>query len=306
MPFFKQKEEEDFYEEDLSFDEEFDGLSFDEPDPPRPPRLYRQIRQDAKRCLSSRWAKAAAGILFLAGVAVVFALARNPLGGFLGTSGHGIQWNESTHTLTFDMAQIALSGAIFLLSQLILCPLTLGYLRFIYQMTSGEEPVLATMFEPMQNWTSFLRSVLLFWILLLLGIVGTAVCCLPGGLALGAVGMTNRVSGTAALLRIALMLLGILLILLGILAGWAFMTRYIAAPFILAMDEKIGVFSALRLSSRATKGFRGELFTMLLSFFPLILLCIFLVPALFVLPYIAMTCALFSRFLLDRLAKQER
>lgn len=302
MPFFKQKAAS-FPEPGQPFDEDFADMPFEEPEQPRSPRLYRQIRRDARRCLFSRWAKAAAGVLFLMGIVVVFGLARSLLGGFFGTSGHAAQWNHATGTLTLDPAQMILDGAVFLLSQFILCPLMLGYLRFIYQMTSGEEPVLAVIFEPMQNAASFLRSFLLSFVLQLMGALATAVCCLPGGLVLWAVQIMDGTSGTGALLRIALLLLGILLVILGILAESAVMTRYIAAPFILAVDEKAGVFSALHLSSRATKGFRGELFAMLLSFLPLALLCVLLVPVLFVLPYMVVTCALFSRFLLDRLAK---
>lgn len=304
MSFFKQKAAS-YPEPDRPFDGNFPDMPFEESGPSRPMRLYRRIRQDARRCLFSRWAKAAAGILFLTGIIAVFWLARNLISRSLGTSGYIARWRDGAGTLTLDPAQMILDGAIFLLSQFILCPLALGYLRFIYQMTSGEEPVLAVIFEPMQNLSSFLRSFLMFFILLVIGVLVTAICCLPGGLLLWAVQVMGGSSGIAALLRIVLTLLGILLVVLGVLAESACMTRYVAAPFILAIDERSGVFSALRLSSKATKGFRGELFAMLLSFLPWMLLCLILAPLLFVVPYMAAACALFSRFLLDRLAKMQ-
>lgn len=312
MPFFKPKaapSPEPSAPPEGSFNGPFDAPFGEAPDepleqmPPRPMRLYKQIRRDARRCLFSRWAKAAAGVLFLMGIAAVFWLVRSLLADFLGLSGHFVRWSRETGTLTLDPAQLILDSIIVLLAEFILSPLLLGYLRFIYQMTSGEEPVLAVIFEPMQNMASFLRSFLLFLALQLLGLIVTALCCLPGSLTLWAVQLMGGSSGTEALLRIALCLLGTALLVLGILAELAIMTRYIAAPFILAMDEHMGVFSALSVSSKATKGERGELFAMLLSFFSLALLGILLVPLLFVLPYVAAACALFSRVLLDRLAR---
>ncbi len=303
MPFWKQRTG------DPSEPEPYGGMPgeaemlFGESGPPAPLRLYRQIRRDARRSLFSRWAKAAAGILFLAGIFAAFQLARGLIGWFLGTSGYALSWNRSTGTLTVDSTQLMLDGAVFLLSEWILCPLIIGYLGFIYQLTSGEEPALAAIFEPMQSVRGLLRSFLFGIVMQGMGALAAAVCCLPGGLVLWSVGMLSGSSGMAALLRIALGLLGLALLILGLLLAAAVMTRFIAAPFILAYDDRSGVLAALRLSARATKGFRGELLTMVLSFLPLMLLCILLVPMLFVVPYMAASCALFSRFLLDRLAK---
>ncbi len=323
MPFFKQKaaepsavpstepSTEPSMEPDSGFDGPFDAPFGEVPDEPleqmpsRPMRLYKQIRRDARRCLSGRWAKAAAGVLFLMGVAAVFWLGRNLLADFLGLSVKAVQWKRAVRTLALDPLQMSFDILVFLLAEFVLCPLMLGYLKFIFQMTSGEEPVLAVIFEPMQSVKSFLRSFLMILALQFLGLVMTALCCLPGAMALWTAGRMGGSSGTDALLRLALVLLGAMLVLLGVLAAMAFMTRYIPAPFILAMDEQVGVFSALSLSAKATKGERSELFAMLLSFIPLALLGVLLVPLIFLLPYEAAACGLFSRVLLDRLAREE-
>ena len=91
----------------------------------------------------------------------------------------------------------------------------------------------------------------------------------------------------------------------GVLFAGYFMVRFIPAPFFLASGEQGGVLRSAARSVRATKGFRGELFTMALSFIPCTLLLIFIAPAVFVLPYEWAAFGLFSRFLADRLSREE-
>ena len=57
---------------------------------PPPVRLYRRVKGDARRALCSRWGKAAAGVLFLAGCLAVFSLLAAVIAGVLGLPEKGI------------------------------------------------------------------------------------------------------------------------------------------------------------------------------------------------------------------------
>lgn len=82
---------------------------FAEPEAPRrPERLYCRVKGDARRALSSRWGKGAAGVLFLAGCGTVFYLLTQIIGGELGLPARGV-WLEAG-TLRIDLGCLPWTG----------------------------------------------------------------------------------------------------------------------------------------------------------------------------------------------------
>lgn len=278
------------------------GEEFPEADPPRPERLYRRVKGDARRALTSRWGKGAAGVLLLAGCCAVFYLIAQIIGGELGLSAHGVEWEGGT--LRLDLGRLALDGLLAVPAGVLLAPLSLGYLGFLYRLGAGEEAGLREIFLPLQDLKLWARSVGMALLLVLAGLLAVGVGLLPGGLlipfTLGLPGSTGR----AAVLKIGLLVLAFLLLAAGAVLAAYFMVRFIPAPYFLAAGEG-GVFRSISRAVRGTRGMRGELFTMALSFIPCLLLLVFLAPAVFVLPYMLTAFGLFSRFLSDRLKHQE-
>lgn len=271
--------------------------------PQRPERLYRRVKGDARRALSSRWGKGAAGVLFLAGCGTVFYLLTQIIGGEIGLPARGV-WLEAG-TLRIDLGRLALDGLMLIPAGVLLSPLILGYLAFLYRLTSGEEASLREIFQPLQDLKLWARSVGMLVLLGGVSLLSAGVGLLPGaGLIYFTLGLPGS-TGRAAILKIALLVLAFLLLAAGVLFAGYFMVRFIPAPFFLASGEQGGVLRSAARSVRATKGFRGELFTMALSFIPCTLLLIFIAPAVFVLPYEWAAFGLFSRFLADRLSREE-
>lgn len=279
-----------------------DGFSQDDrPDEPLPvqptPRLFRKIRRDARRSLTARWGKTAAGFLFLCGIVTLCVLLRGLILEAMGMSGSMISLHRSVLTISLPITLVNL--AVALVVMLLISPLGLGYLRMIYQMTAGEEPMLSVIFDPLRSVAMTLRSIWAALLMLLMNIGALAVCCLPGVTAMFAARMLPGSTGRAALCRIALLMLGIVLIVVGFLLTGIWTARFFAVGFLLA-DEDLGVIEAFKISLRISRGFTAEIFMLMVSFIPAALLCILLIPAVFVVPYMTASFGLLARVLLDR------
>ena len=146
--------------------------------PQRPERLYRRVKGDARRALSSRWGKGAAGVLFLAGCGTVFYLLTQIIGGELGLPARGV-WLEAG-TLRIDLGRLALDGLMLIPAGVLLSPLILGYLAFLYRLTSGEEASLREIFQPLQDLKLWARSVGMLVLLGGVSLLSAGVGLLPG------------------------------------------------------------------------------------------------------------------------------
>ena len=159
--------------------------------PQRPERLYRRVKGDARRALSSRWGKGAAGVLFLAGCGTVFYLLTQIIGGEMGLPARGV-WLEAG-TLRIDLGRLALDGLMLIPAGVLLSPLILGYLAFLYRLTSGEEASLREIFQPLQDLKLWARSVGMLVLLGGVSLLSAGVGLLPGaGLIYFTLGLPGR------------------------------------------------------------------------------------------------------------------
>ncbi len=273
-----------------------DGLDEEQPFEPAP-RLFRTIRRNARRSLTARWGKTAAGFLFLCGIVALCMLLRSLILEALGMGGKMISLNAGVLTISLPLAVVNLAAALVVM--LLISPLGLGYLRMIYQMTAGEEPMLSVIFDPLRSVALTLRSIWAALLMMLMNIGALSVCCMPGVMAMFAARMLPGSTGNAAVCRIALLLLGMVLIVIGVLLAIMWTARFFAVGFLLA-DEDLGVIEAFKISLRISRGFTGEIFMLMLSFIPAAILCILLIPAVFVVPYMTASFGLMARVLIDR------
>ena len=189
--------------------------------PQRPERLYRRVKGDVRRALSSRWGKGAAGVLFLAGCGTVFYLLTQIISGEMGLPARGV-WLEAG-TLRIDLGRLALDGLMLIPAGVLLSPLILGYLAFLYRLTSGEEASLREIFQPLQDLNLWARSVGMLVLLGGVSLLSAGVGLLPGaGLIYFTLGLPGS-TGRAAILKIALLALAFLLLAAGVLFAGYFM-----------------------------------------------------------------------------------
>ena len=264
--------------------------------PEPPPRLFRRIRRDARRSLTAQWGKTAAGLLFLCGIVVLCFMLRGLILEALGLGGRMITLESGV--LTISLPLVVINSALALVVLLLISPLGLGYLRLIYQMTTGEEPFLSVIFDPLRSVRMTLRSIWATLLMMLVDAVALVICCLPGLTSMVAARILPETTGKSAVCRIALLLLGVVLLVVGVLLAAILTARFFAVGFLLA-DENLGVIEAFRLSFKISRGFTGEIVMLMVSFIPAGVLCILLIPAVFVVPYVTASFALLARVLLD-------
>lgn len=94
-------------------------------------------------------------------------------------------------------------------------------------------------------------------------------------------------------------LLGLILGFFALIFSIIFSMRYSFSFLALAQNPSIGPWKAVSRSAAACKGRVSGLFSFILSFFPLFLSCVLIVPAFFALPYYKECKTVFGRYFLE-------
>ena len=258
---------------------------------------HKAIYRDAARSLERRWGKAAAGFLFLIAIWVLCWLLRTLIREAASITGAPISLEGQT--MLINLPRIIIDMGMLFVSIVLFSPLLLGYIRFLYQLTTGREAPLMMIFDELRSVRTLLKSMwsvvmMSFWTLVVIGC-----CLLPGGLACLAAGTLTNINGKNQALFLALVMLAVVLIILGTGFIAALLGRFMAVPFILT-DERTGFFTAVSRSWRITGEDSSGTFLFVLSFFPICLLCVLLIPAVFVVPYFIASTGLYTRILIDK------
>lgn len=262
--------------------------------------MRKQWKQTAKSRWKSRRSVAAAILFFSCGVTLLFALLEQATCFFF-----RIPTVEEAAALWYrdGVQNTALIGlGVFLgfafAKGVLLSPLTVGekrwYLALVFSQAQPFVGVFAfygrTRFWWKSVWLSF-RLWLRKWTLRMF-------CLLPAAAAYGVWVLAKR---TAAYLPYMLLftILVIGLLLLGLLMAYLLNLRYFLAPYLIGGDMLLSSGQALRESKQRMKGFVGVLFQLELSFLPLYLTCVFIIPVFFVLPYCKTCRAEFARIRIE-------
>lgn len=267
--------------------------------------LNEKIRRGAKEMLRKNWAKAIAATIVLMATVLLTALVENLLVLLLGLPGLGtvLEYRYNWQ----GMLRYALPGTGLLLGTglvyaAVVNPLLLGLARWYLHLTyggGGDDSRL--MFSAFANPGSVLKSI---WLYVNIGVRSWLYCgvlFLPG---LGMVGMSAffTAGNPSSMDRIMATMgatMGLCLLLLAAITGGIFSRRYFLAQYIIADDAAVSVEQAIRLSVKATKGYKADIAWFQLSFAGWWLLCVFGLPALYTVPYTMACNALYARSLMD-------
>ena len=189
--------------------------------------------------------------------------------------------------------------------------LTLFFINFLVSVSAGRQTLLNTLnlnsfythdnaFKYQTNWSFLFIPICLVSILifpaLLIGQKKTYLQNAQGektGLKYLMAGFSNY--GDSILLYILTSIFTMLWSLLLIIPGFIKMLSYSMAPYILAENPQMSALEAINLSKRMMDGHKWELFTLYLSFFWWIMLCVvtFGIAVIYVGPYMEATVANF-------------
>ena len=267
--------------------------------------VRRAIKKDAHAALKGHWGTAVLITLLTLVVSFALGLFEGAVPLMLGAPGFFASlaqsanpWEAALDCAPWFLLFTALMG---LLSLIFVTPMAVGTADWYMGRSEGQQQDVSHIFWPFgckKFWGSMVLFVAtylitLFWEILFLalpvGLIGYGVYSLYY-LNLDPLVQTLTITG---ILAAALFLL-VLLFFLAV-----FLSRYSLAVYLMGKRYAKGPLGALRMSARITKGHCFETFWFGLSFLPWMLLNGLVVPMFYTLPYLQMSFALYTRYLVE-------
>lgn len=204
---------------------------------------------------------------------------------------------------SFEPAELAVSIIFALISFLLMTPLNIGIIRWYCRFTDGEAEPLSEIFSCFESIKRFTRALLLHLNIALRVCAWSAVIYIFPLITLGvSLQIKNQrlmpfpdSYRSSLLLGQIVYVLSILLIITVSVLFMVFVNRYQAAYYLIAGDESISVRQAVKTSIKYMKGFKASVFLFNLSFIGNYLLCVFIIPLFFTIPYHETSLALYYK-----------
>lgn len=224
------------------------------------------------------------------------------------------RYNDAAHFVpalasafgAFEMMIYTISvGAFSLLYWIVTQPMWLGAARWCYLVAKGGAPSLLEIFHYYNSARLFFRAVGFSVSYLLRALLWGVLCAIPGAAVLVTASYGMALQSFAPLSALGL-IFGVLLLAFGTVVFCIIMLRYFAAPFAAVQFEEKSVQKCFKISKERMYGFKFSAFTLLITYVPWLLLGFFVIPFLFVLPYTAVGCATFSKWMLYGLVQEEK
>lgn len=275
--------------------------------------LFSTLKRNARAALKNNWGRAIVACLIPMAAVVVLSILENvtvqlfvPSTAF--NPGFAMRYGFSEYFFQKMAGTTPVETGVLLgytlLSVLLLSPLNLGLVRWFFQLVGGRSAPLGELFYFYESMSRYKRAVwyhisigvrTFLWAFLFYlipgGVFGASIYMLAGS------GLEDR--AMAAMGSMGLLLSAVLFVLCT-LFYFAVISRYALMPYLLGEDETRSVKDALRLSVAYTKGHRFALVWFPLSFLGWILLCVFVFPWLYVLPYRNTSNAMYARYLIEK------
>lgn len=258
--------------------------------------LRKQVKQNAKKCLCNNWGKAISIVLLSTAIYLLFTIIEMIANLLLRLPAFASQQSLSGAWMVSYLITLLMAVGSFIL----IIPLRLGITNWYLNLSNGESDDILGIFSFFAKRKMFLRSlwlaiqigvrVLLYSILYL--IVPTA------GVLFSIRVLNSSLTGSAFIGSMTLVFSAALFVLL-----FCFLLlrvqRYFLARYYL-LDQQTPVRKAIRASIHATRGIRDEILLFKLSFLPLGISLVFILPVLYVSPYYSMCSMLYARFLIEQ------
>ncbi len=267
--------------------------------------LSKTVKMNAKRALTGAWGSAI-GVMV---ITLLPSIMINILETIIRTVSGVPEFMDyaATPSIAFDdMANVAVISTLIslMISALIffvMTPLQQGCARWFYHRTGGEQEPVSGVFFYFESAKSYFRSLGLYFQIALRTFLWMLLPALPmaatitfllfykhqfGG---------NLPNAAYAVVVILMVIWAILLVALSVLIS----LRYFLAPYLLAEHPEQKASQCIKSGVRLVKGHKAELFGFMLSFIGWMLLCIFIIPIFYVMPYMQSSYAVYARYLIQ-------
>ena len=264
--------------------------------------MIKIIKLNARRALCSSHSTAIAHVLILEGTALLSALISSLAYGILSFDG---LWRD----LRFPPAEaVWTSGIILFIFFAFIAPFAAGVRAWYYRLSEkGQGEAISFSFIPYENAATFFNCIKLSLVLTFKKFFTYALfTCIPAAITFYAksylsIAQTPRES----FLAYGSLICGTALTLLTAFFAYTSCLKYFAVPYIFAENGFSNVKEAFKISQEACRDEKGALliFNISLLFYYILNLCP--VTALYSYPYIQSAKAIYARFLLEKLKRQQ-
>lgn len=277
--------------------------------------VRKTVKKNAKASLSGKWGKAILILLIFIGVNVVLNILDSVIFEALGYENMHVTYKLlESPSFQFEYSSIGeaplgaylVSVAFSLIRLCIMAPLMLGIINWALELTDGRAKPVGTVFWAYDN-TAFGRSVLLDLSIAIKTSLFSLVIMLIPMLLIGFGSGLAAVGSISPALGIIMRVSGGLLLLACVPFVLWFAARYFVARLLLCDRYYYTTREATHLSVEATRGRRWAVVGFYFSFLPWYLLCVLLLPLLYVLPYYRVSSVMYARYLFeDYLMRQKK
>ncbi|GHU80561.1 hypothetical protein FACS1894191_6100 [Clostridia bacterium] len=269
--------------------------------------LFKLLKQNSKLALKGSWGRAALVlIVFFTLVFLLAGIRQYALDVFIGAPGGANPTMEAAPYYA-SSAEIVLLSVFSILTILLVFPLEMGLLRWFFGLVHGGSPSVSEAFIFFEGIGKYIKAIGLYinifvrsllWAAPFYAVPG-AVMWISGRLINGGMTLAGN-PGLGPTLGTMGMALAFMLLFLATIFYIICVNRYALAAYIYFDDMAAGIGAAIKISVRYSKGSRASLFLFQLSFIGWWLLCLLILPALYVLPYYFTSFAMYARYIIEK------
>lgn len=277
--------------------------------------LFSMLKRNAKLALKGKFGKAIGVTLLLFGATSLISVIRTvateifvPVSAVdpllaMQYSADGFFLSKLRHVLP---QSLIISASFMVITTLLLSPLTLGIAGWFRRLVHSENPVVSDVFHHYENSGLYLRSV---WANVSISIRSflwsLAFFAVPAALlnlCTAVLYNADDIPRSQASMATLGIVLSIVIFVLAMVFLLILLTKYALVLYLLSEDDNLSVGEAISLSVAYTKGYRFSLFRFDLSFIGWMLLCClgFMLPALYVIPYMRTSFAMYYRYIVEK------
>lgn len=270
--------------------------------------LRKKVKTNAHRAVTQNYIRCLCVTLILASVVMLLALlamVANLVMEFLGVQ---LPWISGSVLGNWNYISSPIIVLVSLLVEwILLAPLLLGAAWWYYRLCGGESCEVIDLFDCFSGVKRYFGALWLEANLFVRRLLWTLVfLCVPESVCLcGMAILSGKWMAEELSVQVTSIIGGLLLIAGGVLFFAAaifsavFLKRYALARYLYVSEEGCGVRKSIKQSVYFMKNRKSELFVFDLSYIGWLMLCVFIIPAFYVIPYYMASRALYARVLIE-------
>lgn len=248
--------------------------------------IEKYVKNEAKESLKGNWVKAILSVFVICLIPLISLL-------IVDIAYSVVCGDEESLVEVFSNSPV--SGAFFIVFSIVavaavlaLSPLMTGFVRLFYSLANDKKCDMSDIFYFFESKRKYEKAVKFMTVVIIEGVLFTLACEIPAALALV---FSEGSEGMFAL--------GILLAFLGVIMAFIILHRF-AFPMILFSYYECSIKQSFVYGSLVSKKYCSSLIKLTATFVPMILLTYFVVPFVYVYPYMTCSYMVSSKYLIEK------